>query len=75
MNCIYDNKVNNTAKCNVLYDIINTPKRTKNSNIHYSPTPILHGCTNTREGKEKFKNFLILLDSGCSSTIVMGRLV
>ena len=30
---------------------------------------------NNRKGKEKFKNYHILLDSGCSSTIVMGRLV
>ena len=30
---------------------------------------------NTRKGKVKFKKFHILLDSGCSSTIVMGRLV
>ena len=30
---------------------------------------------NTRNGKVKFKNFLILLDIGCSSTVVMLRLV
>ena len=30
---------------------------------------------NTREGKADFKNFCILLDSGCSSTIEMGKLV
>ena len=30
---------------------------------------------NTGNGKEKFKNFLILLDIGCSSTVVMLRLV
>ena len=30
---------------------------------------------NTRKGKSRFKNSQILLDSGCSSTIVMGRLV
>ena len=30
---------------------------------------------NTGNGRAKFKNFLILLDSGCSSTILMGRLV
>ena len=30
---------------------------------------------NTRKGKSKFKNFCILLDTGCSSTIVMVRLV
>ena len=30
---------------------------------------------NTRRGKAKFKNFLIILDSGCISTIVIGMLV
>ena len=29
---------------------------------------------NKRKGKAKFENFRILLDSGCSSTILMGRL-
>ena len=38
--------------------------------VYYSP--ILHGCMNTRKGEEKFKNFRILLDSGCISTIIMG---
>ena len=30
---------------------------------------------NIRKGKAKFKNFRILLDSVCSSTIVMGRII
>ena len=30
---------------------------------------------NTRKGKEKFKNFNVLLYSECISTIVMGRIV
>ena len=30
---------------------------------------------NTRKGREKFKNFQILLDRGCISTIVMRRTV
>ena len=30
---------------------------------------------NTRNGRENFKSFKILLESGCSSTILMGRLV
>ena len=30
---------------------------------------------NTREGRGKFKNFRIILDSGCSSTIVIRRIV
>ena len=30
---------------------------------------------NTRHGRSRFKKFGILLESGCSSTIVMGRIV
>ena len=30
---------------------------------------------NTIKGKARFKNFFVLLDSGCSYTIVIGRLV
>ena len=30
---------------------------------------------NTRKGRAEFKNFRILLDSGCSSTILIRRLV
>ena len=30
---------------------------------------------NTRKCRTKFKNFLMILDTGCSSTIVMQRLV
>ena len=70
---INDNEVNNIAEFNLLHDIINTPKRAKNINIRYSP--IIHGRLNNRKGRPKFKNFQILLDSGCSSTIEMTRLV
>ena len=70
---IHNNKVNNIAECNLLHDIINTPNRAKKLNRHYYP--ILHGYMNNRKGKAKFKNFRILLDSGCISTIVMGELV
>ena len=73
MTRIYNNEVKNIAECNLLHDIINPPKRAKKSNSHYSP--ILHGCMNTRNGKAKFKIFRILLESGCSSTIVMGRII
>ena len=45
----------------------------KKLNIHYYP--IIHGCINTRKGKSNFKNFQIILDSRCSSMIVLGRLV
>ena len=30
---------------------------------------------NTRKGRSKFKNLLILLDIECSSTIIMGILI
>ena len=69
MTFIHGNKVNKSDKCNLLHDILNPPKRTKKLNNKYSP--ILHVCMNTIKGKEKFKNFQIILDSGCSSTIVM----
>ena len=73
MTRIHNNEVKNIAKCNLLHDIINPPKRTKKLNIHYSP--ILHGCINTTKNKARFKFFRILLESGCSSTILMGRLI
>ena len=73
MTCMHDNKVNKIAEFNLLHDISNPPKRTKILNSHYSP--IMHGYMNTRKGKAKFKNFQILLDSRCSSTIVVGRIV
>ena len=69
MACIHRNEVNKIAEWNLLHDILNPPKRTKNLTNHYSN--IIHGCMNTQKGGVKFKNFRILLDSGCSSTIVM----
>ena len=56
-----------------MYDIQNTSKHTENLNIHYSP--ILHLLMNTRNGRAKFKNFLILLDSGSSYTIASKRII
>ena len=53
--CIHDNKVNNIAEWNLLHDILNTPKRTKKLNNHYSP--ILHICMKPRKVKAKFKSF------------------
>ena len=73
MTCLHNNEVKNIAECNLLYDIINRPKRGKKLNSHYSH--IIHGCMNTGKGKANFKNFHILLDSGCSSTIVIRRIV
>ena len=68
-----NNEVKNIAECNLPHDIINTPKRAKNLNSHYSP--ILHGCMNTRKVRSKFKNFPVLLESGFSSNILMVGLV
>ena len=73
MTRIHDDKVNKIYECNLLDDIIISPKHTKTLNSHDSP--ILNGCMNIRKVRAKFKNFWILLDSGCSSKIVMGRLV
>ena len=73
MTCIHEKEVNKLSELNLLHYIINTTKRTKTFNIHYSP--IIQGFMNTRKGKARFKNFLILLYSGCSSTIIMGRLI
>ena len=44
MNCINDIKLNNVGEYNLLHDILNPSKRTKNINSHYSP--ILHGFIN-----------------------------
>ena len=70
---IHYKEVNKIPECNLLHDIINPPKRVKNINSHYSN--ILHGFMNTRHGILKFKSFQILLDSGCSPTIVTERIV
>ena len=73
MTHIPDDEVNKIAECILLNNIINRPKLAKFLNRHYSP--ILHECMNTICGKAKFNNFLILLDSGCISTIVTVSLV
>ena len=73
MTYIHINKVNKLSEWNLIHDIINRHKLVKNLNIHYSN--ILQGCTNTRKGTVKFKNFRILLDSVFSSTIVTRRLI
>ena len=72
MNGIHENKVNNMSEWILLHDILNLYKHTKNINIHYSH--ILHGCIYTRRVRVKYKIFQILLDIGCSSTIIIRRL-
>ena len=73
MNCIHDNVVNKRAECNLLHDILNPYKCTKNINTHYYP--IIHVCMNTRKGRAKFNIFRILLDSLCIPTIATRRLI
>ena len=70
MNSIRDNKVNNIAELDLLHYILNTSKRTKYINAHYSP--ILRGCMNTRRGKSKFIYFLYI---GCSYTILIRSMI
>ena len=54
---MHDNFLINTDEFNLLYDIINTSKCTKNTSSNYSP--ILHRCMNTRIGGLKHQNFYI----------------
>ena len=68
INLIHVKNLNNIDELNLLNDTLNICKLTKNIYIHYPP--ILHGCMNARRGRAKFKNYLILLDSECSSTII-----
>ena len=70
---IHNNEVKIISEFNLLHYIINPPRLAKNINSHYSP--IIDGWMNTRKSRAKFKNLRIILDSGCISTIVMGRLV
>ena len=73
MNPMHYNKVNNIAEYNLLHEMLNPSKCTKNINRHYSP--IIHGCMNTRKGKAIFNHVLIPLDSLFSSTILARRLM
>ena len=73
MTYIHENELNKISKLNLLHDILNPSKLTKILNVHYCPN--LHGCMNAQKGKAKFKNPQILLDSGCSSTILIGRII
>ena len=56
MTCIYENRVNKLAECNLLHDVLNPPKRTK---IEISTTLLLYKdiYMNKHKGKVKFKNF------------------
>ena len=73
MTHIHDKDINKMVECNLLHDIINPPKYNKILNSHYYH--IIHECMNTIHCRLKFKNFRTILDSGCTSTIVMGGLV
>ena len=73
MNYIDENEVNKINECNLLHDIMNTYKRNKRLNSHYSH--IIRVCTNTQKGRSRFNTFRILLDGRFSSTVVMIRLI
>ena len=60
--------INNIDECNLLQDILNPCKCTKNTNSYYYT--ILHVCMNTCRGRRKEEKKRILLNSGCSSTIL-----
>ena len=49
INGINENKLNIIAGFNLLHDILNSSKHTKNINSHYPP--ILYGCMNTQKGR------------------------
>ena len=55
MKHINDNEVNNIAEWNLLHDILNPYKHTKNINSHYNP--IIHGSLNTYKGRENLRAF------------------
>ena len=73
MTRIHNKELNKLSEYDLLHDMINPPKLAKNLDIHYST--ILHVCMKTIKVKVKFKNFRILLGSGCSSAILMVSLV
>ena len=51
---INDNEEKNISEWNLLHDIINPPKNSKNIDSHYSL--ILHPCMNTKKWKRSSKN-------------------
>ena len=71
MTCIHENEVKKT-ECNLIQDLLNPYKRNNILNSHHYR--ILHGCMNTRKGRSRFNNYCILLDSRCSSMIVIRGL-
>ena len=73
MTCMNEDEVNIITECYLIHDILNPYKRTKFLNIHHYP--ILHGCINTQKDRAKFNNFNILLDSRCTSKIIMRILI
>ena len=73
MNHLHDNKVNNISEWNLLHDIINNSKQTKDINRHHYP--IINVCMNTRTGRAKFQNLQILLDSEFSSKIIIISII
>ena len=71
MKYIYYNKLNNKSEFNLIHDILNTSKRTKN--INNNCPPIQYRCMDARRDKAKYK-IRIRLDNGCSPIIALKRL-
>ena len=72
MNCLHYNKVNNIAECNLLHDMLKPSKYTKSINKYCTPT--IHVCMNIHNGRAKYNNFRILLDSGSGYATVIRSL-
>ena len=64
-----ENETDKETKFNWLKGKLRHEKRAKNITSHYSP--ILYGWMNTRNGKEKFNKFQILLDSWFSYSFII----
>ena len=60
---------NKEMEYNLLNGILRPKKREKN--INSLSSPVLHGCMDTRNEGERFRNFQILLYSGCSNMIII----
>ena len=72
MENIHNNDINNISEFNLLHDILNNSKRTRNTNSKYYP--ILHVCMNTCRGMTNNRYFPILLDSEFSYMVLIRRL-
>ena len=69
MNFMYDKKVNSIADCNLLHDILNPSKHTKNINSHYPP--ILHVCNITKNWGTNSPPVIYYQDYVCTKYFVV----